>query len=75
MLFKKKDKSEKPHKTYDHENQKPVIRCSICTGEQVAGFKDIHGGDFEEIMLIRNNEDLWQFKQMYGIEGEIEKVY
>lgn len=27
--------------SYDKENKKPVIRCSICTGEQVAGFKDI----------------------------------
>lgn len=75
MLFKKKERSEKTHRTYDHENQKPVIRCSICTGEQVAGFKGIHDGTFEEIMLIRNNEDLWQFKQMYGIEGEVEKIY
>ena len=52
MFFGKKDRSEKPHKTYDRENQKPVIRCSICTGEQVAGFKGIHDGTFEEIMLI-----------------------
>ena len=29
-------------KTYDKENKKPVIKASICNGEQVAGFKDIH---------------------------------
>ena len=75
MFFGKKDRSEKPHKTYDRENQKPVIRCSICTGEQVAGFKGIHDGTFEEIMLIRNNEDLCNFRNTYGIEGDIEKVY
>ena len=23
---------------------KPVIKCSICNGEQVAGFQDIHTG-------------------------------
>lgn len=28
--------------TYDKENKKPVIKASICNGEQVAGFKDIH---------------------------------
>ena len=28
-------------KTYDKENKKPVIKASICNGEQVAGFKDI----------------------------------
>ena len=26
-------------KEYDRENLHPVLRCSICTGEQVAGFK------------------------------------
>lgn len=39
-------------KTYDRNNQKPVIKASICNGEQVAGFKDIHTGKFEEVMLI-----------------------
>ena len=36
-LFKKKIVK----KTYDREHMKPVIRASICTGEEVAGFKDI----------------------------------
>ena len=39
-LFKKKTVT----KTYDKENKKPVIKASICNGEQVAGFKDIHTG-------------------------------
>ena len=38
-------------KTYDRSTQKPVIKASICNGEQVAGFKDIHTGKFEEVML------------------------
>ena len=46
-----------------------------CNGEQVAGFKDIHTGKFEEVMLIRRAEDLETFKIMYGIEGEITKEY
>ena len=70
-LFSKK--SEK--KTYDQNNQKPVIKASICNGEQVAGFKDIHTGKFEEVMLIRRAEDLETFKTMYGIEEEIAKEY
>lgn len=53
--------------TYDEEKQKPVIRCSICTGEQVAGFKDIHTGKFTDIMLIRSEKDLQEFKDLYGI--------
>ncbi len=48
-LFKKKTVT----KTYDKENKKPVIKASICNGEQVAGFKDIHTGKIEEVMLIK----------------------
>ena len=61
--------------TYDKENQIPVIRASICTGEQVAGFNDIHLGKFQEVMLIKNTKDLDMFKQRYGITEEIEKIY
>ncbi len=70
-LFKK----EKTTKTYDKENQKPVIKASICNGEQVAGFKDIHTGKIEEVMLLKSPEDLKAFKKMYGIEEEIAKEY
>jgi hypothetical protein len=60
---------------YDRENQKPIIKASICNGEQVAGFKDIHTGKFEEVMLIKNTTDLEQFKMLYEITGEIDKEY
>lgn len=59
---------------FDRENEKPVIRSSICTGEQVAGFKNIHTGRFREIMLIRGEEDLQDFKQACG-GVEITKEY
>ncbi len=59
---------------YDKENTKPVLKCSICTGEQVAGFKDIHSGKFEEVMLIKNSRDLDAFKQLYQVE-DISKEY
>ena len=70
-LFKKK----LVIKTYDKENKEPVIKASICNGEQIAGFKDIHTGKIEEIMLIKNQADLDVFKKIYGIDGEIEKEY
>ena len=70
-LFKKK----KAQQSYDKENKKPVIKASICNGEQVAGFKDIHTGKIEEIMLIKEQADLEAFKKMYGIDEEIEKEY
>ncbi|MCI9296685.1 MAG: aspartate dehydrogenase [Lachnospiraceae bacterium] len=61
---------------YDKENLKPVIRASICNGEQVAGFKNIHTGRFSEVMLIRNNGDLKEFLEKYDIsEEEMTKEY
>ena len=56
-------------KPYEKENQKPVIKASICNGEQVAGFKDIHTGKIEEIMLIKCPEDMERFKEIYGMRG------
>ncbi len=70
-LFKKKTTV----KSYDKENQKPVIKASICNGEQVAGFKDIHTGKIDEVMLVKSPADLDAFKKMYGIEEEIAKEY
>ena len=70
-LFGKKRKK----KSYYQANQKPVIKSSICTGEQVAGFQNIHTGSFEDVRLIRGREDLEDFKNQYGITGDIEKIY
>ena len=61
--------------TYDKEKKKPVIKSSICNGEQVACFKDIDTGKIEEVMLIKSMADLDYFKAMYEITEEIEKVY
>ena len=62
-------------RSYDKDSKSQVIKASICTGEQVAGFKDIHTGKIEEIMLIRSEADLDNFKKMYGINEKIEKEY
>ena len=59
-LFKKKAKTY----SYDKERMKPVIKTSICTGEQVAGF-----------MLVKTAADIERFKKIYGIEGSIDKEY
>lgn len=70
-LFKKK----RVVQFYDKENKKPVIKVSICNGEQVAGFKDIHTGKIEEVMMIKSPTDLEHFKITYGIDEEIVKEY
>ena len=59
---------------FDSDKQIAVIRCSICTGEQVAGFKSKEDGHFTEVMLIRDDKDLAEFKEIYRIE-EIKKEY
>ena len=71
MFFTKKEKK----KGYDRENRRPVIRCSICTGEKVAGFQDLHTMAFQEVMLIRNEADLRDFRRQYAIEEDIPTIY
>ncbi|MBR0397276.1 MAG: aspartate dehydrogenase [Eubacterium sp.] len=71
MLFRKK-KEETIN--YDPTQQEPVIRCSICTGEQTAGLRDLDTGKFHEIMLIHEESDLISFQKMVGTE-EIRKIY
>ena len=71
-IFHRRKEPEK--QDYDPSRQKPVLRCSICNGEQVAGFKDKVTGEFHEVSLIRSEEDLLRFKETYGI-GELTKEY
>lgn len=59
---------------FDREKFRAVIKCSICTGERVAGFTNIQTGEFHDIMLIKNDEDLKCFKEMYGVT-EMTKEY
>lgn len=66
MFFRKKQET----RTYDKENQKPVVRSSICTGEKVAGFQNVRTGKFTEVMLIRTSGDLEEFCRLYGIDAD-----
>lgn len=55
---------------YDKLKEQAVIRSSICTGEQVAGFKDRESGRFREMMLIRSEVDRAYFMKKYGVQEE-----
>ncbi len=59
---------------FDPNKQCAVIRCSVCTGEKVAGFKNLEDGSITEVMLIKNDEDLNRFKKIYHLE-EVKKEY
>ena len=72
-LFGKK-KSEYPKMPVgDFE---PVLRCSICTGEQVLCARNSGTGELHEIMLIRRPDDLAGFCGANGIAvSDVQKVY
>ena len=72
MFWKKK--SPLNTRDYDRETLRPAVRSSICTGEQVAGFRNLRTGKFQEVMLIRSETDLEEFKALYGIT-QVETIY
>ena len=71
MFGKRKQKEQL---SFDPTEKTPVIRCSICSGEQVGGLKDVRTGQFEEVMLIRGSEDLKRFEELTGMT-DIPKEY
>ena len=50
--------------SFDPDKQTAVMKCSICNGERVAGFKSKEDGHFTEVMLIRDDKDLEEFKEI-----------
>lgn len=69
-------KKKQPPPLFDPAGLVPVIRASICTGEQTAGFKDPATGKFREVCLIRNSADLRDFLTQYGVaEEDIRREY
>ncbi len=69
-MFLRRKKAAAPPMPFDKTGKVPVLRSSICTGEQVAGFKDAVSGRFTEIMLIRTAGDLEEFLRAYGLREE-----
>lgn len=67
MWFRKKQKAAPD---FDKTGMDPVLRSSICTGEQVAGFKDSKTGKFHEIALIRGEGDLERFLEEYQVKRD-----
>ena len=72
MFGRKRPKAKQ--QIFDAEHYRPVLRCSICNGEQVAGFKNLETGKFEEVALIGGERELAEFMEQYGLE-HIDKEY
>ncbi len=69
-MFHRRKRGSVPPIPFDTTGKAPTLRSSICTGEQVAGFKDVWSGKFTEIMLIRTPDDLEEFLRAYDLRGE-----
>ena len=68
---RKSDYPKMPQGDYD-----PVLRCSICTDEQVLCARERSTGHLLELMLIKSPAQLEGFCTANGIsEEDIEKVY
>jgi hypothetical protein len=54
----------------------PVIRCSICTGEQVICAKERKTGEMHEMMLVRTPSDIEGFCMANNIDAKkVQKEY
>ena len=73
-LFSFKSAKKLSAPPFDPAAEEPAIRCSICTGEQVAGFRNKHTGQFREVTLIRTPKDLEGFKNDFGVE-DLKKIF
>ena len=74
MLFGKLRKAKQQKITYDPQEQKPVIRASICSGERVGGLKNLKTGAFTAIRLIESESDVEDFCRACGTES-VETIY
>lgn len=72
-LFSRKEKKSNNVVDYNPDTMRAILKCSICNGEQVAGFKDIKTGKFTEVMLIKSDKELDAFKKLYGIDSVVKE--
>ena len=72
-LFTRKKTSYPVFPEGDYE---PVLRCSICTGEEVLCAREKATGQLLELMLIRNPAQLAGFCGENGLDPKnIQKIY
>ncbi|MBR0400256.1 MAG: aspartate dehydrogenase [Mogibacterium sp.] len=60
----------------DRSRGEAVLRCSICSGEQVLCFEEAGTGELRELMLVRSQADIDDFCRANGLSAsDIRKVY
>ena len=77
MKLFRKEKPASAAPAWPPEQYEPVIRSSICTGEQVACMRDRETGKLHEVMLLRTAADRNEFCRLCGIAdpASIKTVY
>ena len=70
------NKQKETTPTIDTNQFEPVLRCSICSGEQVLCLKDKGDDSLHELMLIRSFKDLKEVCDANHIDPEsVRKIY
>ena len=70
-MFRKKQKS-----AYSPEEFEPVLKCSICTREQVLCLRHRQTGQLRELELVGSQEELAAACRRLGLEPEkLPKIY
>ena len=73
-LFSKRKVADYP--SIPEGDYEPVLRCSICTGEQVLCYRDRKTGSLHELMLVASPADLEGFCRQNGLDpASVKKVY
>ena len=77
MKLFRKEKPVSAAPVWPVEKYEPVIRSSICTGEQVACMRERDTGKLHELMLLRTAADREEFCRLYGIKdpASLKTVY
>lgn len=71
-FFSKKRK----YPAFPEGDYEPVLRCSICTGEQVLCARDNKTKELTPLQLITTPDDLYGFCKENGIDPDkVKKVY
>ncbi|MBR2541019.1 MAG: aspartate dehydrogenase [Mogibacterium sp.] len=72
-LFSNKNKNIP---AFDSLKKEPVLRCSICTGEQVLCIIDRESGEMEELAMITSPDQLARICKVNNVDpSSVRKIY
>lgn len=70
------DKKKKKYPRFPEGDYEPVLRCSICNGEQILCAREKSTGELHEVMLVRTPHELEEFCRENSLLPEsIMKIY